>query len=163
MVTTDVDTLSGVALDEAIHLEVMGGSEDDLRRQVSGRTYVTCEMAMDAGNPELEGSLDTDEEWERVAPPPYSSAWDGYGAVVNRLNTKEPEGYDADLRVESCGLLWFPDVYDGPDVGHFLARVGVRLRGQKRHRWGCSHKSLMEAGCRAALKAVRSRKVTTNG
>lgn len=33
-------------------------------RQTSSRLYVTKEMAMDAGAPEMEGSLFSDEEWE---------------------------------------------------------------------------------------------------
>ena len=33
-------------------------------KQVSARTYVTREMAMDAGSPEMEGSLYSDDEFE---------------------------------------------------------------------------------------------------
>lgn len=32
-------------------------------RQISERTFVTREMAMDAGDPSLEGHLFTDDEW----------------------------------------------------------------------------------------------------
>lgn len=35
-------------------------------RQVSSRTFVTRDMAMDAGDPALEGSLYTDDEWKAV-------------------------------------------------------------------------------------------------
>ncbi len=34
-------------------------------RQVSSRQYVTREMAIDGGDPDLEGSLYSDDEWEQ--------------------------------------------------------------------------------------------------
>jgi len=37
--------------------------------QVSSRSYVTLDMAMDAGNLDFEGMLYSDDEWEQTAPP----------------------------------------------------------------------------------------------
>jgi len=101
--TDDIDGLEGVALDRAIHLEVMGGSEDDLHRQVSGRTYVTREMAMDAGDLSLEGTVYSDDEWEHVAPPPYSSTWPDFGQAFDRVTKPEPEGLGLRIALHTGG------------------------------------------------------------
>lgn len=38
-------------------------------RLVRGREYITREMALDAGDPQMEGYLYSDEEWEQTCPP----------------------------------------------------------------------------------------------
>lgn len=46
-----------------------GGPLNGYPRWVSSREYVTREMALDAGRPEMEGSLYSDDEWEQTMLP----------------------------------------------------------------------------------------------
>jgi hypothetical protein len=42
---------------------------DGCPRMTHDRQYVSREMALDAGSPEMEGSLYSEEEWEQTQPP----------------------------------------------------------------------------------------------
>ncbi len=43
----------------------------ELQQCVRPRQYVTADMAMDAGDRSMEGSLYSEEEWEQIEPPDY--------------------------------------------------------------------------------------------
>ena len=48
----------------------LSGPLNGYPRQTSSRAYVSREMAMDAGDRDLEGALYSDDEWEQTYPPP---------------------------------------------------------------------------------------------
>jgi hypothetical protein len=140
VVTDDADKLKGQALADAVAVEVMGWTLDAWGLYVGEG----CEAGLGV------------EHWH-----PESSGSD-FMAVVDRLIDVEPHGHNANIRVENCEVMWAFGEPEAAGVTHFYARVGVRLPHQKRHRWSWSGESLMEAGCRAALKAVRARKVAAS-
>jgi len=56
-----------------------------LMRCVNSAEYVTHEMAMDAGDRSLEGSLYRAEEWEPVEPPPFTQDNNAAISVAEKL------------------------------------------------------------------------------
>ncbi len=56
---------------EAQRIAIAEACGIELQRCVRPRQYVTADMAMDAGDRSMEGSLYSEEEWEQIEPPDY--------------------------------------------------------------------------------------------
>lgn len=98
--------------------------------QISGKSYVTHDMALDAGDPSLEGQIYTDDEWEQTLPPVN---WVIAGAESGSKHRETDIAWVRDLRDQCaragtaffCKQLWIdgklvkmPDI-DGQVWGKF--------------------------------------------
>lgn len=73
---------AGRELDQLVAEKIM---EIDLIRMVHPDEYVTMEMAIDAGDRSLAGSLYRQAEFEQIEPPPFSTSIEAAWEVVKKL------------------------------------------------------------------------------